>query len=72
MLGDRNHISHRLTRLGVGPKASLGAVVALQVALAASSFQLRNADPIAAVVALAQAGAVCVALVLLETSRDHG
>lgn len=72
MRGDRNHISHRLTRLGVGPKASLGAVVALQVALAASSFQLRNADLIAGVVALAQAGAVCIALVLLETSRDHG
>lgn len=72
MRGDRNHISHRLTRLGIGPKASLGAVVALQVALAASSFQLRNADPIAAVVALAQAAAVCVALVLFETSRDHG
>jgi UDP-GlcNAc:undecaprenyl-phosphate/decaprenyl-phosphate GlcNAc-1-phosphate transferase len=72
MRGDRNHISHRLTRLGVGPKASLGAVVALQVALAASSFQLRNADMIAGVVALAQAGAVCIALVLLETSRDHG
>lgn len=72
MRGDRNHISHRLTRLGVGPKASLGAVVALQVALAASSFQLRNADIIAGVVALAQAGAVCIALVLLETSRDHG
>lgn len=72
MRGDRNHISHRLTRLGIGPKASLGAVVALQVALAASSFQLRNADPIAAVVALAQAAAVCVALVLFETARDHG
>ena len=72
MLGDRNHISHRMTRLGIGPKASLGAVICLQVALAASSFQLRNADTIAAVVALAQAAAVCLALVLLETSRDHG
>ena len=72
MRGDRHHISHRLTRLGIGPKASLGAVVALQVALAASSFQLRNADTIAAVVALAQAAAVCVALVLFETARDHG
>lgn len=72
MRGDRNHISHRLTRLGIGPKASLGAVVALQVALAASSFQLRNADPITAVVALAQAAAICMALVLFETSRDHG
>lgn len=72
MRGDRNHISHRLTRLGVGPKASLGAVVALQVALAAASFQLREADLIAGIVALAQAGAVCIALVLLETSRDHG
>jgi UDP-GlcNAc:undecaprenyl-phosphate GlcNAc-1-phosphate transferase len=72
MRGDRHHISHRLTRLGVGPMASFGAVVALQSALAASSFQLRFADPIAAVVALAQAAAVCVALVLLETARDHG
>jgi UDP-GlcNAc:undecaprenyl-phosphate GlcNAc-1-phosphate transferase len=72
MRGDRNHISHRLTRLGIGPKASLGAVVSLQIALAVSSFQLRNADPVTAVVALAQAGAICMALVLLETSRDHG
>lgn len=72
MQGDRNHISHRLTRLGIGPKASLGAVVALQIALAAATFQLRTADLMSGVVALAQAAAVCVALVLLETSRDHG
>jgi UDP-N-acetylmuramyl pentapeptide phosphotransferase/UDP-N-acetylglucosamine-1-phosphate transferase len=72
MQGDRNHISHRLSRLGVSPRASLGAVVALQIALAGVTFQLRNADWIASVVALAQAAAVCVALVLLETSRDHG
>lgn len=72
MKGDRNHISHRLTRLGVGPKASLGAVVALQVALAAATFQLRSADWMSGCVALAQAAAVCVALVLLETARDHG
>jgi UDP-GlcNAc:undecaprenyl-phosphate GlcNAc-1-phosphate transferase len=72
MRGDRNHISHRLTRLGVGPQASLGAVVALQVALAASTFQLRHADTASAVVAVAQAAAICVALVLLETARDHG
>ncbi len=72
MRGDRNHISHRLTRLGIGPKASLGAVIAMQVALASSSFQLRNADLIAAVVTVAQAAAICVALVLLETARDHG
>jgi UDP-GlcNAc:undecaprenyl-phosphate GlcNAc-1-phosphate transferase len=72
MRGDRNHISHRLTRLGVGARASLGAVVALQTALAAATIQLRSADLIAGIVALAQAAAVCVALVLLETSRDHG
>jgi len=72
MRGDRNHISHRLTRLGVGPQASLGAVVALQVALAASTFQLRQADTASAMVAVAQAAAICVALVLLETARDHG
>jgi len=72
MQGDRNHISHRLTRLGVGARASLGAVIALQIALAASSFQLRNADWMSGVVALAQAAAICIALVLLETARDHG
>lgn len=72
MRGDRNHISHRLTRLGVGPLAGLGAVVALQVALAASTFQLRHADAGTAAVVVAQAAAVCVALVLLETARDHG
>lgn len=72
MRGDRNHISHRLGRLGVGPQASLGAVVALQVALAASTFQLRHADAASAAVVVAQAAAICVALVLLETARDHG
>lgn len=70
MRGDRNHISHRLKRLGVGPQASLGAVVALQVALAASTFQLRQSATASA--AVAQAAAICVALVLLETARDHG
>lgn len=72
MRGDRNHISHRLARLGVGPNARLGAVVALQVALAAATFHLRDADLISGAVTVAQAAAICLALVLLETSRDHG
>ncbi|MCS6970557.1 MAG: MraY family glycosyltransferase [Planctomycetota bacterium] len=69
--GDRRHISHRLARLGVGSRAGLGAVIALQVALAAASFLLRGAELLDAVVIVAQAAAVAVALVLLETARDH-
>jgi UDP-GlcNAc:undecaprenyl-phosphate GlcNAc-1-phosphate transferase len=72
MRGDRNHISHRLNRLGVGPMAVLAVVVALQAALAASTFQLRDADPLAAILNLSQAAAICVALIVLETARDHG
>ncbi|MEK7414535.1 MAG: MraY family glycosyltransferase [Planctomycetota bacterium] len=72
MRGDRHHISHRLARLGLSPSAVLAAVVALQIALAAASFQLRNTDWISGSVVLAQAAAIAIALVLLETARDHG
>lgn len=71
MRGDRRHISHRLARLGVGLTAGLGAVTALQVALAAASFQLRGADLLDAAVIVAQAAAIAVVLVLLETARDQ-
>ncbi len=69
-VGDRNHISHRLTRLGMGPKKSLATVVLLQIALAAGTLQLRTQDWLSASVVLAQAAAVLLALILLETSRD--
>jgi len=69
-IGDRNHISHRLSRLGMGPKKSLATVVALQIALAAGTLQLRTQDWLTASVILAQAAAVLLAVILLETSRD--
>lgn len=69
-IGDRNHISHRLSRLGVGPRASLAAVVALQISLAAGALQLRDQEWTPGLVVLAQSAAVLLAVVLLETSRD--
>lgn len=71
MRGDRQHISHRLTRLGMGPRASLGTVVALQIALAAGALQLRGQDMISAIVVLAQSAGILLAVVLMETNRDH-
>jgi UDP-GlcNAc:undecaprenyl-phosphate GlcNAc-1-phosphate transferase len=70
-VGDRNHISHRLARLGYTPRITLGVVVSLQVALSASALVLRLGDPIAAGVVLAQDAAILVAVVLLETVRDR-
>jgi UDP-GlcNAc:undecaprenyl-phosphate GlcNAc-1-phosphate transferase len=69
--GDRNHISHRLTRLGYSPRVSLAVVVALQIALAGSAFTLRLGDQVSAVVVLAQDAAILLAVVLLETIRDR-
>jgi UDP-GlcNAc:undecaprenyl-phosphate GlcNAc-1-phosphate transferase len=70
-LGDRNHISHRLGRLGYSPRVALGVVVALQVALAASALVLRLGDPVAGGVVLAQDAAILVAVLLIETVRDR-
>jgi len=70
MRGDRNHMSHRLTRLGLGAKRSLACVIALQSALAAGALLLRLADPGVALIVLLQAAGVLLAVVLLEASRD--
>ncbi len=70
MVGDRNHISHRLTRLGYGSRTSLGVIVALQVALAASALQLRFGDAITGMVIIAQDCSILIAVILLETIRD--
>ena len=72
MLGDRNHISHRLGRLGMSPRASLGTVAALQTALAAGALQLRQQELMPGLVVLAQSGGILLAVILLETSRDDG
>lgn len=72
MRGDRHHIGHRLGRLGLSPVASLGVVVALQVALAGSVFQLRQGDLAMGLLALLQDAAILAAVVLMETTRDHG
>jgi UDP-GlcNAc:undecaprenyl-phosphate GlcNAc-1-phosphate transferase len=71
MRGDRQHISHRLGRLGMSPRTSLATVVALQIALAAGALQLRDQDIVSAIVVLAQSAGILLAVVLLETNRDH-
>jgi UDP-GlcNAc:undecaprenyl-phosphate/decaprenyl-phosphate GlcNAc-1-phosphate transferase len=71
MKGDRNHISHRLHRLGMSPKRRLLTAIAVQVALAAGAIQLRTEEFVTAAVVLAQAAAIFLVVVLLETSRDH-
>ncbi len=70
MQGDRNHISHRLVRLGMGPRASLATVVALQLALAAGTLQLRSDELLPGLVVLAQSAGILLAMILLETTRD--
>jgi UDP-GlcNAc:undecaprenyl-phosphate/decaprenyl-phosphate GlcNAc-1-phosphate transferase len=71
MRGDRNHISHRLQRLGLSPKRRLLTAIALQIALAAGALLLRSEDLLTAIVIIAQAGAICVVFILLETTRSE-
>ncbi len=72
MQGDRNHISHRLGRLGLGPGTTLVTVIALHTALAVGALQLRTGSLAAGTLVLLQGAAVLLAVLLLETSRDHG
>lgn len=71
MQGDRNHISHRLHRLGMTPPRRLLTAIAVQVALAAGALQLRTQELLTAAVVVAQAAAIFVVVVLLETTRDR-
>lgn len=72
MQGDRNHISHRLGRLGLSPKATMATVVSLQVALAGSVLSLRSGDLASGVVVILTDAAILLAVVMLETARDEG
>ena len=72
MRGDRNHISHRLGRLGLGPWATMLTIGALHLALAAGALQLQTATLIDGLTTLVQAMGVMVAVLLLETMRDDG
>jgi UDP-GlcNAc:undecaprenyl-phosphate GlcNAc-1-phosphate transferase len=72
MQGDRNHISHRLGRLGLTPLATLFTVVALHTALAVGALVLRTGSQAVGALVLLQCAAVLLAVVLLETTRDHG
>ena len=72
MVGDRNHISHRLNRLGLSSRATLAVVVSLQVALAGSVLQLRSGDVASGILVIFQDAAILLVVVLLETSRDRG
>ena len=71
MQGDRNHISHRLRRLGLTPRRSLLTAILLQVALAAGALQLRTESLLTGMVVIAQSLAIFVVVVFLETTRDH-
>lgn len=71
MSGDRNHISHRLTRLGLSARKGLATAVALQVALAGGALLLRHQDTLTGIVVVAQAAALCLIAALLEASRDR-
>jgi UDP-GlcNAc:undecaprenyl-phosphate GlcNAc-1-phosphate transferase len=73
MQGDRNHISHRLRRLGLTPRRSLLTAIVLQAALAAGALQLRTESLLTGAVVIAQSLAIFVVVVFLETARDdHG
>jgi UDP-GlcNAc:undecaprenyl-phosphate GlcNAc-1-phosphate transferase len=72
MKGDRNHVGHRLVRLGLSPNSTLAVVTLIQLALAASAIQLRHGDVTTSIIVLVQGVAIFLALILLETSRDHG
>lgn len=70
MRGDRNHIGHRLWRLGMRSSTTVATVIALQVALATGALQLRYEAWLPGLVSLIQTAAILVAVVLLETVRD--
>ncbi len=73
MQGDRNHISHRLRRLGLTPRRSLLTAIVLQAALSAGAIQLRTESLLTGAVVIAQSLAIFVVVVFLETARDdHG
>jgi UDP-GlcNAc:undecaprenyl-phosphate/decaprenyl-phosphate GlcNAc-1-phosphate transferase len=71
MQGDRNHISHRLARLGMSPRASLATIAALQVALAGGALQLRTQELMPGIVVLAQSACIVLAVIFLETIRSR-
>ena len=70
--GDRNHISHRLERLGLTARARLMVTVSLHLALAGSALLIRAATPTQITLILAQTAAILLAVLLLEATRDHG
>ena len=72
MQGDRNHISHRLGRLGLSPRATLVTVVALHTSLAVGALQLGSGSLLSGSLVLLQCAAVLLAVVLIETTRDPG
>ncbi len=72
MQGDRNHISHRLGRLGLSPRTTLVTVVALHTSLAVGALQLGSGSILSGSLVLLQCAAVLLAVVLIETTRDHG
>ena len=69
MTGDRNHVGHRLGRLGLSPRLSLITLAALQVALAAGTIHLRHDNWQSAIIVIVQSAAILVAVIFLETTR---
>ena len=71
MKGDRNHISHRLGRLGLSPRKTLATTVALQSSMAGGALLLRHQDIFTGVVVVSQAAALLLIATLLEANRDR-
>jgi UDP-GlcNAc:undecaprenyl-phosphate GlcNAc-1-phosphate transferase len=69
MLGDRNHISHRLVRLGLSARRSLVTAIVLQAALAMGALQLRSASLWFGLTEIAQCVAVFLLVIFLESTR---
>ncbi|MEM6749305.1 MAG: MraY family glycosyltransferase [Planctomycetota bacterium] len=66
LVGDHNHLSHRLVRLGLSKRRAVGVIVCLAVATAGGGVMIGSLDPWQAWVVGGQAFAALLALAILE------
>jgi len=71
LVGDLNHLSHRLTRLGLSRRAAVLLLWTLTAATAIAGVSLATLRPWQAILAGGQTGLVLVALALLEWGRSR-
>lgn len=69
--GDRGHLSHRLTRLGLAPWFGLSAAIAMQTALALGALIVVRSSWQIGLIVCAQALAISLVAIFLEATRDH-